>query len=59
MKRSNVHLKSFHFPADAVSRGLEQGSVLLKVGQDGLLRILSRLPLCDPPCHARNFPTHP
>ncbi|MBX8463559.1 transposase [Deinococcus sp. RIT780] len=54
-----LYIKSFHFPADVVSRGVKQGSVLLKVGQDVLLGMLSCLPLCGPPRHARSFPTHP
>jgi ABC-type transport system substrate-binding protein len=58
-QRRKLYNKSFHFPADVVSRGVKQGSVLLKVGQDVLFRVLSCLPLCGPPRHARSFPTHP
>ena len=51
--------KSFHFTADDVSRGLKQGFILLKAGQDVLFRIQSCLLLCGPPRHSRYFPTHP
>ena len=51
--------KSFHFTTDDVSRGLKQGFILLKAGQDVLFRIQSCLLLCGPPRHSRYFPTHP
>ncbi|WP_343760346.1 hypothetical protein, partial [Deinococcus depolymerans] len=46
LRVASARIKSFHFPADVVSRGLKQESVLLHPGQDVLFSILSCLPLC-------------